>query len=302
MSDEPASESPESSDSPSSGSVPKKESAGKLARTTDNLARSDRADKAAKAAKDEKGDKPKPTRQEPPKGFVEYIKTRHDPLTSLVLTIPVFLLYHLGILLIDVRNGVDFVSEITLALLQNKPAYIGVTIGLAALLFGVVWFLQRRGKLRPAKIPYVILEGTVLAIVMAITIGWATGKVFASQVGPDNLSPLDKIILSAGAGFHEEIVFRAALFAGISFVLLKWTPVKDWKKLQKFGVVAGVAILSSLLFSAVHYVGAFADDFTAASFFFRALTGVFLCVVYQFRGFAVAVYTHFLYDVFVFFM
>jgi hypothetical protein len=300
MSDDAASESPKPDE------VPKKDApAGKLARRTDDLARADKPAveaNAAKDGKDAKADKPKPVPQEAPKGFVEYIKTRHDPLTSLVLTIPVFLLYHLGILLIDVRNGVDFVSEITLALLENKPAYIGVTLGLAALLVGVVWFLRRRGKLRPAKMPYVVLEGMLLAMVMAISIGWATGKVFASQVGPDNLSPLDKIILSAGAGFHEELVFRAGLFAGISWILLRWTRVKEWKKVQKFAVVAGVAVVSSLVFSAVHYVGAFGDDFTAASFFFRALTGVFLCVVYQFRGFAVAVYTHFLYDVFVFFM
>jgi hypothetical protein len=276
----------------------KKEEAGKLARTSDKLTTGGKSADPSSA----KAEKPKPVPQEAPKGFLENLKTRHDPLTSLVLTIPVFLLYHLGILLIDVRNGVDFVSEATLALLANKPAYIGVTLGLAATLFGVVWFLRRRGKLKPAKMPYVVLEGALLAIVMAISIGWATGKVFASQVGAPPLSPLDKIILSAGAGFHEEIVFRAALFAGISWILLKWTKIRDWKKAGKIGIVVLVALISSLLFSAVHYIGAFADDFTMASFFFRALTGLFLCLVYQFRGFAVAVYTHFLYDVFVFFL
>ena len=36
---------------------------------------------------------------------LDALTTPYDPLTSLVLTIPVFLVYHLGILLVDMRNG-----------------------------------------------------------------------------------------------------------------------------------------------------------------------------------------------------
>ena len=61
-------------------------------------------------------------------------RSKPDPLTSLVLTMPVFLIYHLGILLIDMRNGVDWVTELTFRLLDASiPAYVAVTIGLSAL-------------------------------------------------------------------------------------------------------------------------------------------------------------------------
>ena len=45
-----------------------------------------------------------------------------DPFTSAVLTVPVFLLYHLGILAIDQRNGVDWVSGLMLALPPGSNA------------------------------------------------------------------------------------------------------------------------------------------------------------------------------------
>ncbi|MEM9194962.1 MAG: CPBP family intramembrane glutamic endopeptidase [Myxococcota bacterium] len=231
-----------------------------------------------------------------PTGFLDYLKTRHDPLTSLVLTIPVFLTYHLGILAIDLRNGADIVSNLLLQLSKNSiPAYIGVTLGYTAILFAVVWFLRRRGKIRPARILPVIAESTVLAILMLVTVGWATGKVFANQVGGEALGPLESIVMAAGAGFHEELVFRVGLFAGGAWLLLRT------KKLPTWAAWVVAAVVSSLLFSSVHYIGSLADAFTFQSFFFRALAGVFLAAVYKFRGFAVAVYTHTIYDVFVFF-
>ena len=61
------------------------------------------------------------------------------------------------------------------------------------------------------------------------------------------------------------------------------------------------APIAAVVFSAAHYVGALGDQFTLASFTFRALAGLWFTLVYRFRGFAVAVYTHTLYDLFVFF-
>jgi hypothetical protein len=243
---------------------------------------------------------PKKPPQPAPRGFVEYFKTRHDPLTSLVLTIPVFLIYHLGILLIDLKNGVDFFSQITLELVEHRLAYMGVTVGIAAALIGVAWWLRRRGTIRPASMPWVLAESVVLAFVMMFTVGWATGQVFANQIGGVHLSPLEKLVLSAGAGFHEEVVFRVVLFAGTAWALMKWTKLGAHTRGKWIALVA-TAVGSSLVFSAVHYIGAFSDDFTFSSFFFRMLSGLFLCVVYRLRGFAVVVWTHFLYDVFVFF-
>jgi hypothetical protein len=232
-----------------------------------------------------------------PKGALAFLKTRHDPLTSVVLVIPVFLLYHLGILAIDVRNGVDYFTEATLALLdRNVWAYLGVTLLIAGGLFGAAWYLRKREKIKPASLLPIVLESLVWAIVMTFLVGWATQKLTSIQLGPHRMNAFEKLIMSAGAGLHEEIVFRVALFAGGTFALER---IAKWKAWQA-ALVAGVA--SSLVFSAIHYIGPLSDPFSVASFVFRTLAGGYLAAIYRFRGFAVAVYTHALYDVLVFFV
>ena len=234
---------------------------------------------------------------EEPKGALAFLKTRHDPLTSIVLVIPVFLLYHLGILLIEVRNGVDYFTEATLAILQqNVWAYLAVTLVIAGGLFGAAWFLRKRGKIKPASLLPIVLESLVWAIVMTFLVGWATQQLTSIQIGPNRLGPFEKLIMSAGAGLHEEIVFRVGLFAGGTLALERIAKWKPWQA----ALVAGVA--SSLMFSLIHYIGPLSDPFTIGSFVFRALAGGYLAAIYRFRGFAVAVYTHALYDVLVFFV
>ena len=79
------------------------------------------ADPSAKTSKDSSS-----------RGIFGYFRHRHDPLTSLALTVPVFLLYHLGILFVDLRNGVDLVSGLTFQLLHySMLAYVGTTLAVA---------------------------------------------------------------------------------------------------------------------------------------------------------------------------
>ena len=69
---------------------------------------------------------------------------RDDALTSLIAIAPLFLFYHLGVLFLDVRNGVDFFTDATLRLLERSPvSYAAVTAALAA---GMVWLGIRYGR------------------------------------------------------------------------------------------------------------------------------------------------------------
>jgi len=230
-------------------------------------------------------------------GVIGYLTHKHDPLTGIVLTVPVFLVYHLGILLIDLRNGVDFFTELTLSLLERSLlAYVGLTVAIALGLIGALWFLRRRkdARFRPQELIPVLVEGVVLAVVMMFTVGWATQQLLPGQAGPAPMGPLDRLVLSCGAGFHEELVFRAGLFAGGAAILSR-----RFSETKSFLLAA---LVSSVLFSAIHYVGPMGDPFTLQSFLFRMLAGVYFVVVYHFRGFAVAVYTHTIYDLIVMFI
>ncbi len=242
----------------------------------------------------------------PPSGGVgRWLRRRHDPLTSLVLTIPVFLFYSLGILFVDMRNGVDLFTEATVALLHlSRVGYIATTLGIAAGLVLAGLWLRGRGTVRPKALLPVLAESAVWAVVMLFTVGWATQHVFAwhvggavpAQIGGQHLGPFAKLVMAAGAGFHEELVFRVGLFAGGAFLLTRFVHMGKGRAL----VLA--AVVSSLIFSGMHYVGPMAYRFTLVSFGFRFLAGLFLAAVYRWRGFAVGVYTHALYDVLVFFV
>lgn len=231
-------------------------------------------------------------------GFKAWLTRRHDPLTSLLLTVPVFLLYHLGILLpfVRMRNGVDLVSGAAFALLdQSFLGYLGVTLGYCLAIGVAVAVLRKRGSIRAAEFLPMLGESAILAVIMSFTVGWATARLFDWQAGPPPMNPIEKLVMAAGAGFHEELIFRVILFAGGAWLLARVSRLSE----AKAALVA--ALVSSLIFSGIHYVGPFGDPFTIVSFGFRFLAGLYLASVYRFRGFAVAVYTHAIYDVIVFF-
>jgi hypothetical protein len=234
-----------------------------------------------------------------------------DPFTSTVLTVPVFLLYHLGILVIDQRNGVDWVSGLMFALLEaSVPGYVAATLALAAALAIALRFLQRTGKLRPIALLPTVLESGVWAIAMLLTVGYATTRLtsdLALQVGAigsytalasgsalATLGPIDKLVLAAGAGFHEELAFRVVLVSGVARLLIT-------VGMNETRAFLGAALGSAILFAFVHHLGPYGDPLAIAPLVFRTLAALYLTVVYAARGFAVAVYTHTLYDVLVFF-
>ncbi|MFT5353790.1 MAG: hypothetical protein ACI9KE_000990 [Polyangiales bacterium] len=224
---------------------------------------------------------------------------KHDVLTQLVLTMPVFLIYHLGILLMDTRNGVDFATSLFLRLLNASVfGYVVVTLVFALGLILVAARLRKTNRLRLRAIVPLLVESSVLAVGMLVSVGWFVSQVSMSvaastlQSGLPPMNLFEKIVMSCGAGFHEELVFRVVLFGGL-LMAARLVTQKTWQK------VLFAAVISSVLFSGVHYVGSLSDSFTFVSFFFRFVAGLYLCAVYRLRGFAYAVYTHAIYDVLV---
>ncbi|MGE5784841.1 MAG: hypothetical protein ACM3ZE_09620, partial [Myxococcales bacterium] len=59
------------------------------------------------------------------------------------------------------------------------------------------------------------------------------------------------------------------------------------------------ALLISMLFSAWHHVGDFGEPFTLNAFVFRWVSGLVFTLIFALRGFATAVWTHTLYDIWV---
>jgi membrane protease YdiL (CAAX protease family) len=64
-------------------------------------------------------------------------------------------------------------------------------------------------------------------------------------------------------------------------------------------VMLGWALACAVVFSGVHYIGPLSDSLQLPSFLFRLVLGLILTLIYVTRGFAAAVWTHALYDIWV---
>jgi hypothetical protein len=99
-------------------------------------------------------------------------------------------------------------------------------------------------------------------------------------------------ITFVGAGIYEEILFRLLLFGGLVWLL------------RNVGLLSPITLLvvalgSAGIFSAAHYAGPFGEPFSAYSFLFRAIAGLYFALLFQIRGFGIAVGAHACYDVLV---
>ena len=112
------------------------------------------------------------------------------------------------------------------------------------------------------------------------------------STGTGGLGPLEIVVISAGAGLHEELIFRIGGVGGLGWLLSGLTGAK------RAWILA--LVISSVAFSLAHHIGPAGESFQFAAFTYRTLAGVVFALIYQVRGFAVAAWTHALYDVYVF--
>jgi hypothetical protein len=227
---------------------------------------------------------------------------------ELALTVPVFVAYQLGVVFLNVRNATDLVTARLLAVANgDRLTYLGLTAGIGVVLFAVFGVLGRGQALRPAKVAQIAVEGAAYAIAMGSATSWVVGKIFAGVRPPGVGGPLAGLVMSLGAGFYEELAFRAVLF-GLGAKVLVWLLARQ--RLALVGAPAPLSLRAAIVmivwaivcasaFSAMHYAGALGDAFDARSFIARMVLGLALTLVYATRGFAAAVWTHALYDLWV---
>jgi CAAX prenyl protease-like protein len=233
---------------------------------------------------------------------------------DLALTLPVFIGYHVGVVFLKIKNASDIVTGPLLALANGSRAnYIGMTLAIGALFAGIFALLGRGHAFRTGKFAQIIVEGAVYAVVMRLVASFIVGKLTMlaggiPPAGPAAASdPITGLVMSLGAGFYEEIAFRAVLFGlGAKVLVLLFTKqrmnlVADGPRLTfgAFAVMAVWALVAAAVFSGVHYLGALGDSFAVGSFVFRWVLGLALTLIFVTRGFAAAVWTHALYDAWV---
>jgi hypothetical protein len=221
---------------------------------------------------------------------------RSDRWTDLALTLPIFVVYHLGVVFLPVRNAADPVTSRLNALSRHSlPLYAALTLAVGVAFVAALWSAGRKEALDPWRFARVGLEGALYACLMRLAGGWVVGSLRLLPAAGEE-SVFGSVVMALGAGFYEEVAFRVILFGAGAAVLRK---VLGAQGLGAFLVTAVWGVAEAVAFSAWHYTGALGDEVKASSFVFRAVCGLVLTAIFALRGFAPAVWTHALYDVWV---
>jgi membrane protease YdiL (CAAX protease family) len=220
---------------------------------------------------------------------------RSDPWTDLALTLPIFVVYHLGVVFLDVRNAADPVtSELRALAKHSMPGYAALTLAIGAIFVAILFLMGRKQALEPKRFLFVALEGALYAVVVRLAGSYVVGSLRLGGAGGED-SVFASLVMALGAGFYEEVAFRVGIFGVGALILRKLFG----KGVKGYVLIACWGVAEALLFSAWHYTGSMGDSFEASSFVFRAVCGLVLTAIFAFRGFAPAVWTHALYDVWV---
>jgi hypothetical protein len=198
-------------------------------------------------------------------------------------------------------NGVDFVTRWVFAAVgYDRERFLLVHLVLAVGFLAVLLYLRRRRTFRLRAFPPMLLEsvayaitmGTAIAVLMERVLGLGLlvpGELDAEVAGGERTRV---VVMSLGAGVHEELVFRLGLMGGGAAALML-------VGLGRAVSVTAALAVSALLFSAAHHAGPMGEAFDTSVFVYRLLAGVVFGLIFYFRSLAHAVYTHFLYDLYV---
>jgi len=233
----------------------------------------------------------------------DYLRLTRLPLYSYVFVIPLLLLYQASALLANlgqrraVINGAD-------ALLHNALSVVGVRgwvgswLVLAVVVGAVIYRMDAESRKKPFRwslLPLLLAECSAYALVLGTLVASLTRLVLPGggllQAGPAALTFGQSLAAGLGAGLYEELVFRLLIAGGLLWAFRK-------AGMKEIPAVLGAVLLSSLVFSLYHYVGPYGEALALGSFAFRFVGGVVLAALFAWRGFAVAAWTHSLYDVF----
>ncbi len=230
----------------------------------------------------------------------DYLQATRHPWPCLLFLLPFLAAYELGVQHLGggqpeaLRNGADNWLRLGLGAAGLRQPFWPPALFLAVLL---LWNYRRRDD-RPGD-PVGVLSGMAIESI-AFALGlWAVSRGLGPLIdyfglelnaGPTGNPALGQFVTFLGAGLYEELLFRLLFFSGLLGLLRRGGA-------STLLSVALAALLSAVLFSAAHHVGPYGEPFEGYHFLFRTLAGVYFALLYQLRGFGIAVGAHACYDV-----
>ena len=194
---------------------------------------------------------------------------RAGEVVDLALTLPVFIGYHLGVVFLNVKNASDVVTGLLLQVAEgSKAMYLLLTAAIGVVFAGVFAWRSRGQAFRLSKFAQIAVEGVVYALLMRLAGAYVVGSLFAGKV---HLGGFGGVVMSLGAGFYEELLWRVGLF-GAGALVVRWLVPERGKR-----IVATLvwALAAAAAFSGWHHVGELGDPWNAKVFAFRTVCGSF---------------------------
>ena len=225
---------------------------------------------------------------------MKYFNYSKSVITSFLFIFPLFILYELIAFFkfnssdFVIRNTADIIFRDIIRYFTDNILLVQFFLIMLFFIYSIYSSTERSSyKFKIKYMPLIYMEGYIYGFLLVFILNGF--DVF------DKISYLfyeDYILsfyLCLGAGIWEEILFRFILF-NILLYLLSFI-------IDKNLIVLLLSIfISSSVFSLFHYIGSFGDVFTLYSFIIRFVGGVYLSIVYYYRGLGIAMFTHFIYD------
>jgi len=226
-----------------------------------------------------------------------YWRSTRSPLYSFLFTIPLFLIYEIGIFLTSsddmfvLRNGAD-------ALMRQILATFGIAglywVGAIFFIGFIITFILQRKYWEETQIhsDYFLLM-MMESVAWSVLIYYLMSNVYLLLMNPTGSMLVQQVTLAVGAGIYEEFLFRVLLIAGISVILgfiFQWSDKsRNWAAM----------VIAAGIFSSFHFIGEYGDFFSFNIFMVRFLAGIVLGTLYFLRGFGITAWSHAVYDLIV---
>lgn len=224
---------------------------------------------------------------------MRYYNYTKNNLISILFIFPFFLMYEvLAFFLFDssdyiIRNSADIVLRDFLSILtQNTFLSYNNILLIFIFLYIVYNFNKNIYRFKISYIFFMFLEGILFGFILVIILN---GFSFLNYNYSYFLYDYTFMFYSClGAGIWEEILFRLILLNILLF---------GAKKILNYNASLIISVLlSSFLFSLFHYIGSSGDVFMLYTFIVRFAGGIFLSILYLYRGLGISMISHIIYD------
>jgi Type II CAAX prenyl endopeptidase Rce1-like len=230
-----------------------------------------------------------------------YFARSELPLTSLVFILPLVIIYEIGTRYLTTAAQAGLDQEIiAFRKIQEFFALFGITgrhlpaIAVVGILLACHIARRDAWTVDLFTLGGMVVESLLLGLPL-IGMSLLLARYFPLSAGYSPGDVKDNLIMSAGAGVYEELVFRLAMFPLLSLLL------KDALRIRRAWSYLLVVLISAICFSAYHYLMP-TEHFRTRTFVFRTLAGIYFGVLFITRGFGVTAGSHTAYDIMIMFI